>query len=91
MLPDTSYDLTETHFALPPQATFSSSEPVGPCCPLTRESIGQLNPHLSPEEVELKYVEFHHGKQRAQQLRKTLMSRRAIGPEPCCHVDHYYG
>ena len=91
MLPDTSYSSTEVQFALPPQATFSSSTPVGPCCPLTREAICQANPHLSPEEVELKYVEVHHGKQRARQLRKTLMSRRATCPEPCCHVDHYYG
>ena len=91
MLPSVDYISTEVYFALPPQATFSSSQPAGPSCPLTREAVGQANPHLSPEEVELKYVEFHYGKQRARQLRKTLMHRRATRPEPCCHVEHYYG
>ena len=91
MLQETSCGYTEVHFALPPQATFTSSEPVGPACPVTRESLGQANPHLSPEEVDLKFIELQHGKQQARQVRETLMRRRATSPEPCSQVDHYYG
>ena len=91
MLPDTSCGYTEIHFALPPQATFTSCEPVGPSCPVTREALGRANPHLSPEEVELKFVEIRHGKRQAKRVRETLMRRRATCPEPCGHVDQYYG
>ncbi|MEE8450377.1 MAG: hypothetical protein V3R99_00630 [Thermoguttaceae bacterium] len=91
MLSDTSFGYTEIHFALPPQATFTSSEPAGPACPVTRETLGRANPHLSPEEVELKFVELQYGRQQAKQVRETMMRRRATSPEPRCHVDHYYG
>lgn len=91
MFPDTSSTYTEVHFALPPQATFTSSEPIGPSCPVTREAMSHANPHLSPEEVELKFVELKYGRQRAHQVRETLMRRRATCSEPHCHVDHYYG
>jgi len=91
MLSDTSCGYTEIHFALPPQASFVSSEPVGPSCPVTLESLGQANPHLSPEEVELEFVELQYGKQQARRVRETLVRRRAIRPELCSHVDHYYG
>ncbi len=91
MFPDASCDYTEIHFALPPQATFSSSEPVGPSCAVTRETLGRANPHLSPEEVELKFVEIRYGRQQAKQVRETLMRRRATCPDPCSRVDQYYG
>jgi len=91
MIPDTSCGYTDIYFALPPQATFISSEPIGPACPLTREAMEQANPHLSPEEVELKFVELQYGKQHAKQVRETMMRRRAARPETCSHVDHYYG
>ena len=91
MLADIMDDLTETNYALPPQATFSSAEPLGPRCEVSREAISQACPHLSPEEIELKFVEIHYGKSRAQQVRETLMRCRATCPESRSHVEHYYG
>ncbi len=91
MLTDTLGGFIETNDAPPPQATFSSAEPIGPRCEVSRKTIGQASPHLSPEEIELKFVEIHYGKSRAQQVRETLMRRRATCPEPCSQVEHYYG
>ena len=88
---DNGSGYTEIHFALPPQSTFVSAEPVGPSCPVTREALERANPHLSPEEVELKFVELQYGRRQANQVRRTMMRQRATCPAPCEQVEPYYG
>ena len=41
---------------------------------LSRRAIARAHPELSPEEIDLKFVELHYGKQLAAGLRKYLRS-----------------
>jgi hypothetical protein len=41
---------------------------------LSRRAIARANPHLSPQEVDLKFVELHYGKELATRLRAYLKS-----------------
>ena len=42
---------------------------------LSRRAIARANPDLSPQEVDLKFVELHYGKELAGRLRGYLETR----------------
>ena len=42
---------------------------------LSRRAIARANPEFSPQEVDLKWVELHYGKQLASELREYLERR----------------
>jgi hypothetical protein len=42
---------------------------------LSRRAIARANPDLSPEEVDLKFVELHYGRRLANAVRSYLESR----------------
>ena len=39
---------------------------------LSRRAIARANPEMTPEEVNLKFVELHYGKRLAEELREYL-------------------
>ena len=42
---------------------------------LSRRAIARANPDLSPQEVDLEFVEIHYGKELAARLRRYLEMR----------------
>ncbi len=42
---------------------------------LSRRAIARANPRLSPEQVRLKFIELHYGKDLAKRVRKYLENR----------------
>ena len=42
---------------------------------LSRRAIARANPQFSPEQVGLKFIELHYGKDLAEQVRKYLENR----------------
>jgi len=43
---------------------------------LSRRAIARAHPHLSPQELDLKFVELHYGKELADGLAEDLRRRR---------------
>lgn len=42
---------------------------------LSKRAIARANPDLSPEEVKLKFIELHYGRDLAERVRQYLESR----------------
>ena len=42
---------------------------------LSKRAIARANPHLDPEELKLKFIELHYGKELAEQVREYLENR----------------
>jgi hypothetical protein len=42
---------------------------------LSQRAIANANPHLSPDELRLKYIEFVYGKELAQRVRDYLSKK----------------
>ncbi len=42
---------------------------------LSRRAIARANPHLSPQELDVKFVELHYGKELAERLAEDLRRR----------------
>jgi len=42
---------------------------------LSRQAIGEANPEFSPQEVDLRWVELHYGKELASTLHEFLTSK----------------
>jgi hypothetical protein len=43
---------------------------------LSRRAIARANPHLSQQELDVKFVELHYGKELAERLAEDLRRRR---------------
>ncbi|NQT17699.1 MAG: hypothetical protein HQ582_33395 [Planctomycetes bacterium] len=77
MLSDTSPEAEKVQIRLLQEA--SLQERFALVCSLTatavslsHRAIARANPHLSPEEVGIKFVELHYGKELAAGLREYL-------------------
>ena len=42
---------------------------------LSKRALARANPDLSPEELKLRFVELHYGKELAERVRKYVNSR----------------
>jgi len=80
MLSDTSPEAEKVRIRLLQEA--SLQERFALTCSLTatavslsRRAIARANPHLTPEEVGIKFVELHYGEQLAAGLREYLKNR----------------
>ena len=80
MFSDTHPDAEKVQIDLLRKA--SNSERFGLMCSLTataislsRRAIARANPDLSPQEVDLKFVELHYGKGLSGRLRGYLETR----------------
>jgi len=77
MLSDTSPEVERIHVELLRKA--GNAERFARMCSLTataitlsRRAIARAHPDLSPEEVDLKFVELHYGRKLATDLRRYL-------------------
>jgi hypothetical protein len=80
MLSDTRPEAEKVQIGLLRKA--SASQRFARMCSLTaaaislsRRAIARANPKLNPQELDLKFVEVHHGKQLAADLRRYLETR----------------
>ena len=80
MLSDTHPEAEKVQIDLLRKA--STSERFALMCSLTataislsRRAIARANPDLSPQEVDLKFVELHYGKELASRVRRYLKRR----------------
>lgn len=80
MLSDTSPDAERVQIELARRAT--AAEKIAQMRGLTdmavrlsRRAIARANPHFSPREVNLMWVELHYGAQLADELRRHLDNR----------------
>ncbi len=80
MFSDTHPDAEKVQIELLRKA--STSERCALMCSLTatavslsRRAIARANPDLSPQEVDLKFVELHYGKKLASRVRRYLERR----------------
>ena len=85
MLTDTHPDIEKLQIDLARQAT--GAQKVAQMQSLTamviglsRRAIARANPHLTPQEVELLWVELNYGKDLATRLRKYLKDRQPCNP-----------
>ena len=80
MLSDTHPDAEKVQIDLLRKA--STSDRFALMCSLTataislaRRAIARANPDFSPQEVDLRFVELHYGKQLASRVRRYLEGR----------------
>ena len=80
MLSDTHADAEKAQIDLLRKA--STNERFALMCSLTasaislsRRAIARANPDLTPQEVDLKFVELHYGRELAGRLRRYLEAR----------------
>jgi hypothetical protein len=83
MLTDTSSDVQRLQMELarrksPAEKIAQVREMTNLVVALSRRAIARVNPQMTPQEIELRWVEIHYGRKLAAELRDYL-SR----PKPC--------
>ena len=74
-LPSASAGFRSPQAVISPAAITANVKVTATAVSLSRRAIARANPGLSPQEIGLKFVELHYGKELASRVRRYLEGR----------------